>query len=58
MCAVDLTEVYSPALFNERSMMTHRSSGVAADLETVWNLELDHDETNAAMSCEAQDRKS
>ena len=39
MCAVDLTEVYSPALFNERSMQLGLSTGVAADLETAWNLE-------------------
>ena len=30
MCAVDLTEVYSPALFNERSMQLGLSTGVAA----------------------------
>ena len=38
MCAVDLTEVCSPALFNERSMQLGLSTGVAADLETRWNL--------------------
>ena len=39
MCAVDLTEVYLPALFNERAMQLGLSTGVAADLETGWNLE-------------------
>ena len=40
MCAVDLAEVYSPALFNERSMQLGVNTGVAADLETGWNLEI------------------
>ena len=39
MCAVDLTEVYSPALFNERSMQLGLSTGVAAQLENGWNLD-------------------
>ena len=34
MCAVDVTEVCSPALFNERSMQLRLRTGVAADLET------------------------
>ena len=38
MRAADLTEVYSPALFNERSMQLGLSTGVAAALETGWNL--------------------
>ena len=38
MCAVDVTEVYSPALFTERSMQLGLGT-VAADLETGWNLE-------------------
>ena len=32
MCAVDLTEVYSSALFNERSVQLCLSTGVAADM--------------------------
>ena len=39
MCAAHLTEVYSPALFNERSMQLGLSTGVAAELETGWNLD-------------------
>ena len=39
MCAVDLTEVYSPPLFTERSMQLGLSTGVADDLETGCNLE-------------------
>ena len=39
MCAVDLTEVHSPALFTERSMQLGLSTGVAAELETGWNLD-------------------
>ena len=39
MCALDLTEVYSPALFNQHSMQLGLSTGVAANLETGWNLE-------------------
>ena len=39
MCAVDLTEVYSPAIFNERSIQLVLSTGVAAELETGWNLD-------------------
>ena len=39
MCAMGLTEVYSPALFNERSMQLGLSTGVAAELETGWNLQ-------------------
>ena len=39
MCAVDLTEFYSPALFSERSMQLGLSAGVAAELETRWNLD-------------------
>ena len=39
MCVVDLTEDYSPALFNERSMQLGLSTGVAAELKTDWNLE-------------------
>ena len=38
MRAADLTEVYSPALFNERSMQLGVSTGVAAELQTGWNL--------------------
>ena len=38
-CAVDMTEVNSQVLFNERSMQLGLSTGVAADLETGWNLE-------------------
>ena len=38
MCAADLTEVYSPALFDERSMQLGVSAGVAAELVTGWNL--------------------
>ena len=37
--AVDLTGVHSPAIFNERSMQLGLSTGVAAELETAWNLE-------------------
>ena len=36
--AGDLTEVYSPALFNERSRQLGLSAAVAAALETGWNL--------------------
>ena len=39
MCAVDLTEVYSASLFNERSMQLGVSPGVAADMETGWNMD-------------------
>ena len=39
MCAVDLTEVHSPDLFNEPSMQLALSTEVAADLETGWNME-------------------
>ena len=39
MCAVHLIEVYSPAHFNERSMQLSLSTGVAAELETGWNLD-------------------
>ena len=39
MRAADLTEVYSPGLFDERSMQPGLSTGAAADLETGWNLE-------------------
>ena len=39
MCAVDLTEVYSPALFNERSMQLDLSTAVAVELESGWNLD-------------------
>ena len=39
MCAVDLTEFYSPAIFNERSIQLGLSTGVAAELETGWNLD-------------------
>ena len=38
MRAADLTEVHSPALFNERSMQLGVSTGVAAELQTGWNL--------------------
>ena len=37
--AVDLTEVYPPAIFIERSMQLGLSKGVAAELQTCWNLE-------------------
>ena len=57
MCAVDLTEVYSQDLFNERSMQVGLSTGVAADLETGWN-QPNHEVTNAAVSCESQGRQS
>ena len=56
MCAVDLTEVYSQDLFNERSMQVGLST-VAADLETGWNPP-NHEVTNAAVSCESQGRQS
>ena len=46
MCAVDMTEVYSPAVFNKSSMQLGLSAGVAAG------------GTNAALSCELQNRKS
>ena len=36
--AVDLTDVCSPALFNERSMQPGPSTGVAAHLQTGWIL--------------------
>ena len=36
---MDLTEVHTPAVFNERSLQLGLSTGVAADLETSWNLE-------------------
>ena len=42
MCGVDLTEVHSPSLFNQR----------------LTQLDLEIDVTNAAASCELQDRKS
>ena len=35
-CAVDLTEVCSPASLNERSMHLGLSTGLATDLETGW----------------------
>ena len=38
MREADLTEVYSPTLFNERSMQLGLSAGVAATLETGLNL--------------------
>ena len=38
MCSVDLTEVYSPALFNERSMQLGLNSSGAAELENACNL--------------------
>ena len=38
MRAVDPTEVYSPSTFNERSMQLGLRKGVAAELETGWNL--------------------
>ena len=53
---MDLTEILSPALFNERSVQRGLSTGVAADLETSWNLETNHGVTNAAASCESQDK--
>ena len=56
MCTVELTEVYSPALFNERSMQHGLSTGVAAAFETGCDLETKHDVTNAAMKCEADRR--
>ena len=39
MCAVDLTEVCSTAFFKEGSMQLGLSIGVAAELETGWNLQ-------------------
>ena len=39
MCAIEMTEVYSSALFNERSMQLGLSAGVAAELGTCWNLD-------------------
>ena len=39
MCSMDLTEVYSPALFYERSTQTWPECRVAEDLETGWNQE-------------------
>ena len=39
MCAVDLTEVCSAALFNARPMQLGLSTCVGAELETVWNLD-------------------
>ena len=56
-CAVDLTDVYSPALFNERSMQLGLSTGVAVELETGWNLDTNHGGTSAAVSCEVQEPK-
>ena len=35
----DLTDVHSPALFDERAMQFGLSSGIAADLVMGWNLE-------------------
>ena len=71
MCAVDLTEVYQPALFNDRSMQLGLSGGVAAELQTGWNLETKSRRdrcsselqitrllTDATASCKLQDRKS
>ena len=56
MYAVDLLEVYSPALFNERSMQLGlMSTCVAADLETGWDLEAKSRRDKC--SSEAQDRK-
>ena len=39
VCAVDLAEVYLPALINKRSVQLGLCTGVAADLVTGWNLE-------------------
>ena len=39
MCAVALTEVYSPAIFNERLMQLGLSKGRAEELGTGWNLD-------------------
>ena len=39
MRAIDLTDADSPALFNERSMQLGLGTGVAAELETRWNLD-------------------
>ena len=39
MRAVDLTKVYSPALFNDHSMQLDLSAGVPVDLVTGLNLE-------------------
>ena len=39
MCAVALTEVYSPAIFNEHSMQLCLRTGLAAERETGWNLD-------------------
>ena len=36
---MELKEVYSRALFNERSVQLGLNTGVAADLETGWELE-------------------
>ena len=38
-CAVDFSEVCSPALFNEHAMQLGLSTELAADLVTGWNLE-------------------
>ena len=38
-CPVDVTEVYSSAPFNERSMKLGLRTGVAVELETDWNLD-------------------
>ena len=39
MCAEDQTEVYLPGPFNELSVQPCLSTGVAAELETGWNLD-------------------
>ena len=41
MCAVDLSEVYSPARFKERALQLGLSPGLAADLLTGWDLEIE-----------------
>ena len=39
MCAVHLTEVYSPVLFNEHSVQLGMSTWAASEVEDGWNLE-------------------
>ena len=39
VCRVASTEVYSPALFNERALKLGLGTGVPADMVTGWNLE-------------------
>ena len=56
MCAMDLTEVHSPTLFNKRSMQLGLTTNVAPELGDGLDLgdQIANGVTSATTSCEAQ----